>query len=306
MISYSRLFLPVWIVAAISLAQAETDQPKWYNCEVHADLIYADAGPRELMIDLFVPAGIEKPPLLVFIHGGGWVSGSRKRFGMKWLIDHGFAVASIDYRLSKEATFPAQIHDCKAAVRWLRAHADEYGYDASRIAAIGVSAGGHLAMLLGVTGGVDELEGTVGDHPEQDSSVQAVVDYFGASDFILRAEHQPEKTDNSNGVVYRLLGGAVGKNPDLAKQASAAWHVTAEDPPLYILHGEKDTVVFPRQAVRMAEAYEDAGLDVIIEIIPEAGHGTKKMHTPERKAKIISFLKQHTQGDPSDASQKSP
>src|SRR5262249_6673062 len=142
---------------------------------------------QKLQLDLFVPTGDKKPPLVVYIHGGSWLRGSRKKPPVHWLTEEGFALASISYRFSDRAVFPAQIHDVKAAVRWLRANQDKYGYDASRIGVCGTSAGGHLAVLLSTSGGVKELEGTIGGNLQQSSRVQAVVDWYGPADFILRS-----------------------------------------------------------------------------------------------------------------------
>lgn len=118
------------------------------------------------------------------------------------------------YRFTKEAIFPAQIHDCKGAVRWLRANADRFGYNADWIAAAGSSAGGHLALLMGTSGGVTELEGNVGGNPNESSSVQAVIDYFGRSDFVLRGKTQPERAYTDKSGSFALLGGVAGEKLD--------------------------------------------------------------------------------------------
>ncbi len=248
--------------------------PSWAPADPPTrDLSIATLPSRELKLDLFFPHNVTDTPLVVFIHGGGWEAGNYKNQEAVWLTDHGFAVANISYRMSYEAVFPAQIHDCKAAIRWLRAHAGEYGYDATRVGVIGTSAGGHLAMLLGVTGGNQFLEGEVGGHLDQSSRVQAVVDLFGASDFVYRSRNQPSKTEDPQGPVYKLLGGAVTQNLAKAKRASPICHLTADDPPLLIVHGEKDDTVFPDQARRMNEAYKKACLDVSLVMLPDAGHG---------------------------------
>ena len=147
------------------------------------DLVYARAGAKDLLLDLYLPEGAPRPlPLVVWIHGGGWRNGAKEQTPARRLVERGYAVASINYRLSGEAIFPAQIHDCKAAVRWLRANAAKYGLDAGRVAAWGSSAGGHLVALLGTSGGIMELEGGLGN-ADQSSRVQAVVDFFGPHGF---------------------------------------------------------------------------------------------------------------------------
>ena len=147
----------------------------------YKDLIYASTQQKQLALDLYIPDGAPKRPLVVWIHGGAWRAGSRAKPPALYLTAQGYAVASISYRFSQEAVFPAQIHDCKAAIRWLRANALKYGYDATRIGVWGASAGGHLAALLGTSGGVKGLEGDLGNARES-STVQAVVDFFGPTD----------------------------------------------------------------------------------------------------------------------------
>ena len=257
------------------------------------DVIFATPDSHELRLDLFLPKGATNPPLVVFIHGGGWRNNSYKKCLTPWLTEHGFAVASIGYRLSDQAKFPAQVHDCKAAVRWLRAHADQYGYNADRIGVAGTSAGGHLALMLGVTGGVDELEGDVGGNSDQSSRVQAVVDYYGPSDFLLRSQNQPSKTEKPDSPVRQLLGVAASKDEELAKLASPAFHVTQGDPPILIVHGERDKTVFLDQSKRMVEEYGKAGLDVTLVVVPGAGHGGAAHFTPVYRKKVADFLNSH-------------
>lgn len=268
--------------------------PLLYGAEpTKADIVVATVEGHELKLDLYLPKDVKKPPLVVFIHGGSWRANSYKKCLTPWLTDYGFAVASISYRFSQQAVFPAQIHDCKAAVRWLRAHADEHGYDATRIGVAGTSAGGHLALLLGVTGGVKEYEGVVGGNLDQRSTVQAVVDYYGPSDFILRSQNQPAKTENEDSPVRQLIGGPVKENQERARFASPVFQVGEGDAPLLILHGDKDTTVYLDQSQRMAEAYRKAGLDVTLQIVPGGGHGGNPHFTPELREKVAQFLKKH-------------
>jgi acetyl esterase/lipase len=259
------------------------------------DVVFAAPESHRLRLDLFLPEDTKNPPLVVFIHGGGWRNNSYKRCLTPWLTDYGFAVASIGYRLSDKAKFPAQVHDCKAALRWLRAHADQYGYNADRIGVAGTSAGGHLALMLGVTGGVDELEGEVGGNAEQSSRVQAIVDYYGPSDFVLRSQNQPSKTEKPDSPVRQLLGVPASENKDLAKFASPAFHVTGDDPPLLIIHGDGDKTVHLDQSERMVEEYRRAGLDVTLEIVPGGGHGGAAHFTPVYRKKVADFLRSHLQ-----------
>lgn len=246
-----------------------------------------------LFLDLYLPQGIEKPPLVMFIHGGGWHSGSRKRCRLDWVAQHGYAVASIEYRLSSEGLFPAQIEDCKGALRWLRAHAEELGFDASRVVVAGTSAGGHLATLMGTSGDVGELEGETAGELEQSSRVQGVIDYFGPSDFVKRSENQPSKTDEPEGGVYMLLGGPVKQNLEAARVASPTTYISEDDPPLLIFHGDADKTVFLDQSEDLAKRYEAAGLEVQLRVMEKAGHGWKR--SPQEKAWVLEFLAKHLQ-----------
>lgn len=206
------------------------------------------------------------------------------------MVENGFAVASVDYRLSSEAIFPVQVFDCKAAVRWLRANAEKYGYDSSKIGVMGESAGGHLAVLLGVSGGVKELEGSIGENLEESSRVQAIVDFFGPQDFILRSEDQSNQTENKNGLVYRLLGGPVREKQDLAKLASGAYHITPDDPPLLIIHGTADQQVHFNQSQRLYDLYQESGLSVTLKKVRGGKHGGPEFHTDEINDLVLQFL----------------
>ncbi len=261
------------------------------------DLLVAKTPTRDLLLDLYLPDDVSKAPLVVFIHGGGWQAGSYKDCKLSWLTEHGFAVASVSYRLSDEATFPAQIHDCKAAIRFLRGNADRFGYDARRIAVAGTSAGGHLAALLGTSGGVAELEGDLGDHTDQSSRVQAVIDFYGATDFILRSQTQAQRANEPGSVVYKLLGGGADVKTRLAKLAGAATHVTADDPPMLVLHGGKDKTVLLDQSERIAEVYREHDLDITLRVLPAAGHGGAEFMQGKNRQAIIDFLQQHLRAE---------
>lgn len=258
------------------------------------DLTYQKIGGNDLQLDLFVPDVDPRPPLVVYVHGGSWTKGSRKSLSPKWLTwltDQGFAVASIEYRFSNEAKFPAQLEDCKSAIRWLRAHAGDYGFDATRIAAIGSSAGGHLVALLGTTDGNKALEGA--GNPGESSRVQAVVDFYGPTDFILRAKDQPQHTDEPGSKVYNLLGGAPKDNEELAKLAGSAWQVSKDSAPLLIFHGAQDTLVLPNQSQRLLEAAQACGAEASLHIEPKAGHNMMPFFTGANKKLIAGFLNKH-------------
>lgn len=254
------------------------------------DLEYGRVGERALKLDLYLPAGTNSArPLIVWIHGGAWLGGSKDspspalRF-----LERGYAVAQVGYRLSPEARFPAQIHDCKGAVRWLRAHAKEHNLDPQRFVAWGSSAGGHLVALLGTSGGVEELEGSVNDLRES-SRVRAVIDWFGPSDFLRIGE--PESTIKHNAPdspESKLIGGALLENKDKAAKASPVTYVTGDDPPFLIMHGDRDLTVPLQQSQLLHDALKKAGVDSTFVPMKGAGHG---FGGPDALAPVETFLK---------------
>ncbi len=258
------------------------------------DLPYATVDGHELKLDLYIPEGVTEPRLVVWIHGGGWRGGSKANPRILGLLDEGYALASLSYRFSDVAIFPAQIHDCKGAIRWLRAHAGEYGIQVDWIAVAGSSAGGTLALLLGTSAGVAELEGEVGGNCEQSSRVQAVIDYFGPSDFVFRGETQPAIAYSEKAGSFALLGGkklgAVDKQLELA--ASATRYVTPDAPPLLVMHGTADELVLPNQAERIVEAYDKVGLTARLILLEGAGHGDGRFFRGEPMQAAIDFLKE--------------
>lgn len=259
------------------------------------DIEFAQVDGQRLLLDLYLPKGVDHPPLVVWIHGGGWRGGSRKRLHLQELANHGYALASISYRFTEKAIFPAQIHDCKAAIRWLRASAGKYGYNADWIAVAGSSAGGHLALLVGVSGDVKELEGKVGGNLDQSSRAQAIIDYFGPSDFILRGRTQPERAYTEKSGSFALLGGKLKGEviPELEKQASPAQYVSPDDPPLLVFQGAKDKTVLPDQSERIVNLYQRAKLPAKLVILKKAGHGGRQFYTGEHLQTALKFLRQN-------------
>ena len=254
------------------------------------NLQYAEVDGKPLLLDLYLPEKPEGSPLVIWVHGGGWKGGSKQNCFVKWLSNFGYTVASINYRLVDIAKWPAQLHDCKGAIRWLRANAQTYGYNPDCVIAAGASAGGHLVALLGTTGDNDELEGTVGGNSEQSSRVQAVVDYYGATDFLLRSRTQSWKVNKPGSVVYNLLGGPANQLVDKAKQASAKFHVTPNDAPLLVFHGGKDTTVLMNQTDAIEEAYKKHNLPVTVYRLKDAGHGGFVFYSAENAKHLCEFL----------------
>jgi acetyl esterase/lipase len=251
-------------------------------------------GIRPLELDLVLPPEGDGPvPVVVFLHGGGWRMGSRHSLGPSYaagdpferVAQTGIAVASVDYRLSGEATWPAQLHDAKAAVRWLRARADEIGIDPDRIAAWGESAGGHLAELLGLTIDDAELEGDVGITGPS-SSVSAVVAWYAPSDVAAVATDTGADPADPTTRENQLLGAPAPDVPERAAQAGPVTHVGPGAPPFLLLHGLADRLVPCVQSDRLFALLEAAGVDVELELYEGADH--MWLGSPDAAAKALT------------------
>lgn len=255
-----------------------------------ADIEYARVGDVSLKLDLHRPQG-ERPPLIVYVHGGAWRGGSKEDVPIGSLLERGYAIASVNYRLSTQAVFPAQVHDIKAAIRFLRANAGVYHINADKIVIIGSSAGGHLAALVGVTNDVKALEGTVGEHLEQSSDVQGIVSFFGASNLQTILSQSTE-----HGLRVRipalklLLGDTPDKKPELARLASPVAHLDKKDPPLLLLHGDADPQMPPQQSEELAKGYRELGLPVTMIVMPGSRHGGAEFYDDERTVIVSKFL----------------
>jgi acetyl esterase/lipase len=258
--------------------------------KVMKDIEFARVGDLSLKLDLHLPEK-PSPPLIVFVHGGAWRAGSKNDMPLHGLVERGFAVASVDYRLSTVAPFPAQAHDIKAAIRFLRAHSAEYGLDTSRIVIAGSSAGGHLAALVGVTNGQRELEGTVGDNLKETSSVQGIISLFGASNLTtILSQSTPHGLGVRVPALQLLLGGQPIEKPDLARLASPVAHIDAQDPPLLLIHGDADPQMPPEQSQELKKAYEAAGRPVQFEVIHGGKHGGPEFYDAARTELMVKFL----------------
>jgi len=220
------------------------------------DIEYGSVGDRQLLLDLYMPEKLDKPtPTLLFIHGGGWEQGGRsdyKYYTVRYA-KRGYVVATMSYRFAKEAPFPGCVEDAKCAVRWMRANAGKYHIDPDRIAAIGGSAGGHLAMMVGYSPDVPELEGE-GGHAEQSSAVQAVVNYYGPVDLTV-----PVQRDHPI-LVNFFAGQTYEEVPDQYAQASPITHLDKTDPPTLIFHGTIDNLVPIAQADMLDAKLTELGI----------------------------------------------
>ncbi|MEI7833655.1 MAG: alpha/beta hydrolase [bacterium] len=245
----------------------------------------------QLTIDIYLPddsPGLVKP--IIWLHGGGWQEGRDTGCGALPLVKYGYAAIRPLYRLSGEAIFPAQIADCKAAIRWLRAFGHEYNLDTTKIGVMGNSAGGHLAALLGVSAGVAELE-TSGAYRNYSSAVQAVVDYFGPTDiYAMLSDDTTEKYDARDSLLSRWLGGPVTENESRADMASPIKYVHRGCPPTLILHGDADEHVHVNQSIRFQQALAEAGVDTALHIVPGAGHDHGQVNNAEL---VAAFFQRH-------------
>lgn len=254
------------------------------------DVVYGTVDGKRLALDVFLPARDEAAPLLVWVHGGTWSQGTKAQVRREFL-EHGIATASIDFRQSTEARFLAQVHDIKAAIRFLRANARTYGYRAEKIAIAGSSSGGHLAALVGVTNGHRDLEGTIGDHVNESSDVQAIVSYFGASNLMtILAQSTPFGLNVRRPALERLLGALPEDARELATIASPVTHVDRRDPPLFLLHGDQDPQMPINQSLELQGAYERFGLEVHFRAVRGAAHGGEVFYSAPHLTPVLSFL----------------
>lgn len=257
-----------------------------------ADVEYGNVGEHRLLLDLYQPLNKTRPtPLIVWIHGGAWRSGSKADVPIAQLIGDGYAIASVDYRLSPTAQFPAQVHDIKAAIRFLRAHAAEYELDPKRFAVAGSSAGGHLAALVGVTNGHEELEGTVGEFTAEPSDVQAVVSFYGASNLpTILSQSTPHGLRVRVPALQLLLGGQPAEKPALARLASPVVHVDRNDPPLLLIHGDQDPQMPLDQSQELESAYQQYDLPVQLRVVRGGVHGGAGFYEQPMLRRVAQFL----------------
>jgi acetyl esterase/lipase len=259
---------------------------------VHRNLAYVSGGHPRQMLDLYLPDVDHATPLIVWIHGGAFRMGSKEERVPFEMLEQGYAIASLNYRLSQHALFPAQIEDCKAAVRWLRAHADTYGLDSSRIASWGESAGGHLAAMLGTAGHERSFE--VGEHLEYSSRVQAVLDFFGPTDFLQMDAHRlldGMVHDAPDSPESQLVGGPIQERPAEVARANPVTYVMPEAPPFLIVHGDRDPLVPYHQSTLLVAALEAAGVPVTFYTVVGAGHGG--FDDPQISSLVHAFLATH-------------
>jgi acetyl esterase/lipase len=284
-VSLLRYIVP-WLLMLVVAVEGRAERPR-----VQRDIEYARVGEHSLTLDLYLPQNSDKPALIVWVHGGAWRSGSKSSMPLSSLVTRGYAVASVDYRLTPVAPFPAQIHDLKAAIRYLRAKAGDLGFDGRRIAVAGASAGGHLAALVGVTNGETFHEGTEGEHRGTSSDVQAIVSFYGMSNLTsILSQSTPHGLQVRIPALEQLLGGQPQEKSELARLASPVFNVDARDPPVLLLHGDQDPQAPINQSHELQGVYEKVGRPVEFVVVHGAAHGGERFFDETRIKVVADFL----------------
>lgn len=263
---------------------------------LHGNIPYNNDTLKKHLLDIYLPADAKEKrpsggiPLVVFVHGGGWI-GNDKTADIGYmgntvsaLINNGIAIASIDYRWATQATFPAQIQDCNRAVSFLYDNADKYGLDKNRIALMGFSAGGHLASLQGLSNN-NKVDAFFMPNTSKKFKFKAVVDFYGPAELILFPGAEDAKSPEG-----LLIGAAPIARPDLAKIASPTTYVDKTDPPFLLIHGEKDNLVAPRHSQLLSSWLTTNGVKNELIIVKNAPHFGKMFDVEEIKSKVVAFL----------------
>jgi acetyl esterase/lipase len=296
------------LLAPAVCAQQPKSAPKPYTppagIRMEKDISYIPNGDEAQRLDIYVPEkAADKPlPLIVHIHGGGWRGGSKYPCPVAGMVLKGYAVASVEYRFSQKAVFPAQIQDCQAAIRWLRAHSKKYNFDAARVGVVGASAGGHLSALVGTSGGKKAFA-PIGGNEDQSDQVQAVCDIYGPADFTTVVRQAGEDKNvknifefNSPTDPYSSLIGTKLDDPAKSEAVSPVHYVSKDSPPFLILHGTHDALVPYAQSEQLAAALKEKGVPVWLQKLPGSGHGGPAFTKPAVVKLMHDFFDKHLQG----------
>jgi len=276
-----------------------------HGVRAEKDIQYVPGADVAQRLDLYLPGKpAAKPlPLVVWIHGGGWRGGSKAGCPALRMVAEGYAAASVEYRFSQKALFPAQIQDCQAAIRWLRANSGKYGIDPNRIGVWGASAGGHLVALLGTAGGKKAFP-AVGGNEDQSDRVQAVCDQYGPTDFNTVMQQAADDRNIRNIFKFNtpsdpysgLIGVNLGADKAKGDAVSPVHYVSRDNPPFLILHGTHDALVPFAQSEELAAALKAKGVEVLLQRFPGAGHGGPAFGKPAVGKLIESFFAKHLKG----------
>lgn len=304
------LLMSLFCCATCLAAPAAEQKPKTVpglpkGVKVEQDIQYVPDGDPAEKLDLYLP---EKPseaplPIVVWIHGGGWMGGSKAGCPAALMVPRGYAAASIEYRFSQKAIFPAQIQDCQAAIRWIRANSKKYNIDPDHVGVWGASAGGHLVALLGTAGGKNAFP-KIGGNDDQSDRVQAVCDLFGPTDFnTVMQQAAADKTKNifhfntPSDPYSDLIGAKLGEDREKCEAVSPVHYVSKDNPPILILHGTADALVPFAQSVEFADALKKAGVEVVLQPLPGAGHGGPAFSLPAVHELINKFTAKYLKGE---------
>ncbi|MDQ6477449.1 alpha/beta hydrolase [Dyadobacter sp. LHD-138] len=254
---------------------------------------YGTANIRQTF-DLYIPENASKPvPVIVWIHGGGWNNGTKKNMHVDGLVAHGYAIASVDYRFTRDTIFPAQIRDCNAAIALLWKNASQYHLDTSRFILAGASAGGHLAALIGMSNNNNRQEFYPFSIKNNPVRFQAVINYYGVTDlYVLHGNGLSFDVDADDSIISKLLGASSLKRPDLAKWASATTYIDKNDPPTLTIHGAKDQTSPLWLGQLFTNLLQVTGVKNDILILPEAAHAGSVFSQANVLEKVLSFLKE--------------
>jgi acetyl esterase/lipase len=292
-----------YAMQVLHFAAADTDHIK----RKHLDIPYANQSAAQ-KLDIYLPDEGEGPfPVITSIHGGAFMGGDKSDDQVMPMLEglpRGYAVVAVNYRLSWEALFPAPIYDIKAAVRWIRANAQQYHFDSERIAAWGGSAGGYLSLMLGVTAGIPSLEDLSMGNPEQPCHVSAVADWYGPTNFLKMDEQltanglapvQGTGHSGANSPESLLLGAKITGIPDKVRAASPEFYIRENAAPTLIQHGNRDSTVPVRQSIEFAEKLKQAigEENVVLELLDGAEHLEPLFETPGNVSRVLDFLDQH-------------
>lgn len=277
-----------WLLILLLLQQINAP------AQEHKEVIYAKTPQRDLTLDIYLPAQVSNPQLIIWVHGGAWHAGS-KADPPQDLLPKGYALASIEYRLTTEAVFPAMIHDIKASIRFLRANQKKYGYQADKIILWGSSAGGHLAAVAALSNDDAFLEGTLGDYTGTSSRVDLLLDLYGPSNFKnILAQSTPHGLNVRAPALALFFGKPLEKvEAKWIEKASPVFLVDAQDPPCFLAHGNQDPQVPINQSIELHLKLQALQVTNELHFLNEMGHGGKDFSAADFVNLMDQFIKEN-------------